>query len=161
MVVICQWKALGASFQNLASKSGNPGKNPEKIRIFGSVIQTAISSPFFKKKCRCHAFANCEFMLFQVKNGTNLHASNVNISACGRFIKLPITPLSQNVMDWAVKLQYNLGKMQSEAKNTQKHAFWLEIDGNWLFLRSKTPISQVLDIETKNGRKFWKIWEKI
>ena len=49
MVVICQWKALGASFQNLASKSGNPGKNPEKIRIFGSVIQTAISSPFFKK----------------------------------------------------------------------------------------------------------------
>ena len=116
---------------------------------------------FSKKKCRCHAFANCEFLLFQVKNGTNLHASNVNISACGRFIKLPITPLSQNVMDWAVKLQYNLGEMQSEAKNTQKHAFWLEIDGNWLFLRSKTPISQVLDIETKNGRKFWKIWEKI
>ena len=114
MVVICQWKALGASFQNLASKSRNPGKNPD-IRFSHS---NCYFFSFFKKKCRCHAFANCEFLLFQVKNGTNLHASNVNISACGRFIKLPITPLSQNVMDWAVKLQYNLGEMQSEAKNT-------------------------------------------
>ena len=63
-------------------------------------------------------------------------------------------------MDWAVKLQYNLGEMQSEAKNTQKHAFWLEIDGNWLFLRSKTPISQVLDIETNMVESFEKFGKK-
>ena len=122
-------RCLLSEFSFKIRKSGKKsGKNPD-IRFSHS--NCYFFSFFLKKKCRCHAFANCEFLLFQVKNGTNLHASNVNISACGRFIKLPITPLSQNVMDWAVKLQYNLGEMQSEAKNTQKHATRLLAWNRW------------------------------
>ena len=90
-------RCLLSEFSFKIRKSGKKsGKNPD-IRFSHS--NCYFFSFFLKKKCRCHAFANCEFLLFQVKNGTNLHASNVNISACGRFIKLPITPLSQNVMD--------------------------------------------------------------
>ena len=43
----------------------------------------------------------------------------------------------------------------------QKYAILLEIDKNRLFSRNKTSISQVADIETENGRKFYKNWEKI
>ena len=97
---------------------------------------------------------------FLAKNGADLCASKVNISAFCRFMKLPIILLSQNLMPGTVKLRYSLWKCNQKPKTCNNTPFILKSMDIAYFPRSKTSISQVADIETENGQKLWKIWGK-
>ena len=100
------------------------------------------------------------FSNFWPKNGADLCASKVNISAFCRFMKLPIILLSQNLMPGNVKLRYSLWKCNQKPRTCNNTPFILKSMDIAYFPRSRTSISQVADIQTENGQKLWKIWGK-